>query len=103
MCQIRQNKGENVGKMLNVYYVNGRRHDYRRKWLNHSTEWTLTGFVTTQKDTVLECLSPYRGVQKKNYTRVYPKVSGQASLSENCKWYSSLPLDTVVSLFCELV
>jgi hypothetical protein len=37
------------------------------------------------------------------HTRVYPKVSGLASWSENCKWYSSLPLCAVVSLFCELV
>jgi hypothetical protein len=37
------------------------------------------------------------------FTRVYPKVSGLAVWSENCKWYSSLPLDAVVSLFCESV
>jgi hypothetical protein len=37
------------------------------------------------------------------YTRVYPKVSGLAAWSENCKWYSSLPLGAVVSLFCESV
>jgi hypothetical protein len=36
-------------------------------------------------------------------TRVYPKVSGLAASSENCKWYSSLPLGVVVSLFCESV
>jgi hypothetical protein len=34
-------------------------------------------------------------------TRVYPKVSGLADWSENCKCYSSLPLGAVVSLFCE--
>jgi hypothetical protein len=34
------------------------------------------------------------------YTRVYPKVSGLAGWSKNCKWYSFLPLDAVVSLFC---
>jgi hypothetical protein len=33
------------------------------------------------------------------YTRVYPKVSGMASWGENCKWYSSLPLGAIVSLF----
>jgi hypothetical protein len=33
--------------------------------------------------------------------RVYPKVSGLAAWRENCKWCSSLPLDAVVSLFCE--
>jgi hypothetical protein len=36
-------------------------------------------------------------------TKVYPKVSGQAAWSENCKWYSSLPLCAVISLFCESV
>jgi hypothetical protein len=35
------------------------------------------------------------------YTRVYPNVSILAAKSKNCKWYSSLPLDAVVSLFCE--
>jgi hypothetical protein len=32
---------------------------------------------------------------------VYPKFSGLAAWRENCKWYSSLPLGAVVSLFCE--
>jgi hypothetical protein len=39
----------------------------------------------------------------RRYTREYPKVSGLAAWSENCKWYSSLPLGAVVSLFCETV
>jgi hypothetical protein len=37
------------------------------------------------------------------YMTVYPKVSGLAAWSENCKWYSSLPLGAVVSLFYESV
>jgi hypothetical protein len=40
---------------------------------------------------------------KKGYTKVYQKVYGLAAWNENCKWYSSLPLDAVVSLFCGLV
>jgi len=36
-------------------------------------------------------------------TRVYPKVFGLTAWSENCKWYSSLPLRAGVSLFCEPV
>jgi hypothetical protein len=36
-------------------------------------------------------------------TRVYPKVSGLAVWSENCKWYSSLPLGAIASLFGESV
>jgi hypothetical protein len=38
-----------------------------------------------------------------DHTRVYPKVSGLAAWSENCKWYSSLPLSAVVSLYYESV
>jgi len=34
---------------------------------------------------------------------VYPKVSRLAAWSQNCKWYSSLPLGAGVSLFCESV
>jgi len=34
---------------------------------------------------------------------VYRKVTGLAFWSENCKWYSSLPLGAVVSLFYESV
>jgi hypothetical protein len=37
------------------------------------------------------------------YTRMHPTFSGLAAWSENCKWYSSLPLGGVVSLFCESV
>jgi hypothetical protein len=36
-------------------------------------------------------------------TRVYPEVAGLAAWSENCKWYSSLPLVAVVSPFFESV
>jgi hypothetical protein len=39
----------------------------------------------------------------KLHTRVYPKVSGLAAWSKHCKWYSSLPLGTVISLFCKSV
>jgi hypothetical protein len=35
------------------------------------------------------------------HTRVYPKVSGLAAWSHDGKWYSSLPLGAVVSLFYE--
>jgi L-ribulose-5-phosphate 3-epimerase UlaE len=32
---------------------------------------------------------------KEEYMRVYPKVPGLAAWSENCKWYSSLPVGAV--------
>jgi len=35
--------------------------------------------------------------------RVYPTVSGLAAWSENSKWYNSLPLGALVSLFWESV
>jgi hypothetical protein len=44
-----------------------------------------------------------RSLVKYRGTMVYPKVSGLAAWNENCKWYSSLPLRAVVSLFCESV
>jgi hypothetical protein len=34
---------------------------------------------------------------------VYPKVSGLAAWSDNSKWYSSLPLGAVVSLFYQSI
>jgi hypothetical protein len=36
-------------------------------------------------------------------TRMYSKVSELAAWSENCKWYSSVPLGAVISVFCGLV
>jgi hypothetical protein len=38
-----------------------------------------------------------------SHVRQYPKVSGLAAWSENCRWYTSLPLGAIVSLFCESV
>jgi len=37
------------------------------------------------------------------YMRVYPKVTGLAAWSENCKWHSFMSLGAVASLFCESV
>jgi hypothetical protein len=36
-------------------------------------------------------------------TKVYPKVFGLATWSDDCKWYSSLPLGAVGSLFYESI
>jgi hypothetical protein len=47
------------------------------------------------------CIQKY--ISMFHITRMYPKVSGLAAWSEGSKWYSSLPLGAVVSLFCELV
>jgi hypothetical protein len=42
-------------------------------------------------------------VKQVMHLNMYPEVSGLAAWSGNCKWYSSLPLGAVVSLFCESV
>jgi len=56
-------------------------------------------FQDTKKCHVLS----WRTFNCKAYARVNPKVSVLAASDENCKWYSSLPLDAVVSLFCESI
>jgi hypothetical protein len=73
---------------------------YARSYLNGNYSKRPAGdseaaFVTTTKSkrNVLESFLLQ--------TRVYPKIFGLAAWSENCKWYSSLPLGAVVSLFCE--
>jgi hypothetical protein len=64
------------------------------------TSWGLTevrNFDTTRTQSVRD---EQEQEQKKKSTRVYPKVPGLAAWSENCKWYSSLPL---VQLYCYFV
>jgi hypothetical protein len=48
-----------------------------------------------------QVLKKKTGLEK--HTRVYPKVSDLVAWRENCKYYSSLPLAAVVSLFCDSV
>jgi hypothetical protein len=57
-------------------------------------------FLQKVSDFALSNFTP-AGIQR--IIRVYPIVFGLAAWSENFKWYSSLPLDAVVSLFCESV
>jgi hypothetical protein len=63
------------------------------KIFRSGSDWT-SGQKIVRSDLLIKTLK---------YTRVCPKVSGLAAWSENCKWYNSLPLGTVVSLFCESV
>jgi hypothetical protein len=48
------------------------------------------------------CLMVFEKDAEENM-KVYQKVSGLAAFSENCKWYSSLPLGAVLSIFYESV
>jgi hypothetical protein len=68
------------------------------KDLNDSETLTVETAVSTLLTAVLLVLYCYVLIKK-----VYPKVSGLAAWRENCKWYSSLPLGAVVSLFSESV
>jgi hypothetical protein len=63
-------------------------------------------FAEELKETILIIELEERGLKPRlcqihNYRRVYTEVPGLAAWSDNCKWYSSLPLGAVVSLFCE--
>jgi len=63
-----------------------------------SSEWHI------QCDTCWNSALPTGTTSLDRYNMiVYPKVSGLAAWGENCKWYSSLTLDAVVSQFCESV
>jgi hypothetical protein len=48
----------------------------------------------------ISCAARYTRIMGSNPARGIYRV---AVRSENCKWYSSLPLGAVVSLFCESV
>jgi len=50
-------------------------------------------------------MAPYkvRCTAEVSDTRVYLKVSGLATWSENYKWHSSLTLGATIPLFCESV
>jgi hypothetical protein len=44
-----------------------------------------------------------RTILSEKLTRLYPEVSGVTAWIDNCKWYSSLPLGAIVSLFYKSV
>jgi len=69
---------------------------YRLRSCVHVTLVTLSYYVT-----VTSCCSFY-GISIKD-RGVYPNFRNGRLWSENCRWYSSLPLRAVVSLFCESV
>jgi hypothetical protein len=83
-----------------------------REFLESRLGWAQsTGkrLMGTFQSVTLYCLSYHSSIQILKiasltaHTRMYPEVSGLAAWNENCKWYSSLPLNAVVSLFCESV
>jgi hypothetical protein len=67
----------------------------------------LSGHVITEIKGSQLCFWPndkgrkVYGIITTQSTRLYQEVPGLAAWNENCKWYNSLPLGAVVSLFCE--
>jgi L-ribulose-5-phosphate 3-epimerase UlaE len=64
--------------------------------------FSVLGLLNKTRTEILKLII-YYGNFTKPYMRVYPKISGLAAWSENCKWYSSVLFGTVESLFCESV
>jgi hypothetical protein len=72
------------------------------KYKGQSKRKEVLVYFNSDVGSIKKCVS-YKDINIPTITRVYPKVSALAAWSKNCKWYSSLPLDAVVSLFCEPV
>jgi hypothetical protein len=99
-------------KTMITYRITTRRHKPEDHDLNLHHRETLKSRVKIHEDELefhqflLEMANRTKHVRKMEhtiYTRVCRKVSGLAAWSENCKWYSSLPLGAITSLFCESV
>jgi hypothetical protein len=92
------------------YRIAGPNSQYPKNGPSHKV---LTDMLNTPHEQVPWAAGCAPGVHRKQRNVTYldelyknrmgPKVTGLATWSENCKWYSSLPLDAVVPLFCESV
>jgi hypothetical protein len=98
-----QGEGGDFTEMLVSYHITARCHKSEGHGLNlHPSEGLKSpGSLPVFK--LLLALVAIVRVDVPKDTRVYQKVSGLAAWSENCKWYSSLSLGAVVSLFFESV
>jgi hypothetical protein len=69
--------------------------------------WGLSEYVSELSSSISAKFLDQLGINTSRntlqHTRMYPKVSGLAAWSENYKYYSSLPVGAVESLFCESV
>jgi hypothetical protein len=89
------------------FFLRGYYQKYSSLWTVYI--WSL--IIVTRKPNHVDVTSKYveaylnvkPHILETRSTKVYPKVSRLASWSENCKWYISLPLGEVISLFCESV
>jgi len=73
---------------------------------HNSPRFFLWGYIkdavyVPPSDIILPEIAERIGAAATSVTRMYPKVSGLSAWSDNCKWYTSLPLGAVVSLFCD--
>jgi hypothetical protein len=96
-----------AAKEKNSHHCPGRELNYGRLARRLISILTELHRLYLTKSTLIKYISlskgQYESLKKFTYSRVYPKVSGLTSWSENCKWYNSLPLGAVVSLFYESV
>jgi hypothetical protein len=80
-------------------YVSSVQSPHRKvSYIHKNRSCTQKGELYSQKSKLKLALCDHKLVK-----RVYLKVSGLATWSKKCKWYSSLPLGAVVSPFCEPV
>jgi hypothetical protein len=86
-----------------------RLHGVALRYLGYNCTFTSVNICCGYKFRVTEPSHQYennttgRINEPRGSTRVYPKVSGLAAWSKNCKRYSALTLSAVISLFCESV
>jgi hypothetical protein len=81
---------------------------FKTWYLNLREEWNLHVFESLVLRGTFVSKELEEFYVKRNFViridmTMYPKVSGLAAWSENCKWHSSLPLGAVLPLFCESV
>jgi hypothetical protein len=98
-CDVKRIKFPAASKLSWMFHT----HTHSLFLLATSATWNYEGVSKSFRTGRLERELQMVKLSATGYTctRVYPKVSGLAAWSENCKCYSSLPLVAVVSLFCE--
>jgi hypothetical protein len=88
---------------LHIYVLNHDSYDHTDEEFSLSSSDPVTWKLRNIEEIKKKKNNNNNKNKKKRHTRVYPKVFGLATCSENCKRYSSLPLGAVVSIFCESV
>jgi hypothetical protein len=89
-------------KRLRIFVTYAHTKFHTRSFSDSYVITTIQNFFTDLAQSPYSYFTLYKTELKESlYTTVYPKVSRLAAWSGNRKWYSSLPLSVVISLFCE--